>query len=45
MDKQIKGVREEWFERQAVLREQLAKRQQDIAERMRAVTIDSKVGM
>ncbi|CAB1114578.1 unnamed protein product [Ectocarpus sp. CCAP 1310/34] len=43
LDKQIKGVREEWFERQAVLREQLTKRQQDMAERMRAVTIDSKI--
>lgn len=45
LDKQIKSVRKEWFERQAVLREQLAKRQQDITERMRAVTSDSKVGM
>ncbi|CBJ33383.1 conserved unknown protein [Ectocarpus siliculosus] len=43
LDKQIQGVREEWFERQAVLREQLTRRQQDIAERMRAVTIDSKI--
>lgn len=42
LETQIDGVRKEWSERQAVLREQLGRRQQDIAQKMRAVTSDSK---
>lgn len=43
LEAQLEGVRKEWSERQRFLKEELRKRQQDIAERMRAVTSDSKV--
>ncbi|CAM9598618.1 unnamed protein product [Pylaiella littoralis] len=43
LETQIEGVRREWSDRQAVLKEQLGRRQQEIAQRMRAVTSDSKI--
>eukprot|EP00903_Cladosiphon_okamuranus_P022209 g20424.t1 len=43
LEAQVEVVRREWSERQAVLREQLGKRKQDIAQKMRTVTSDSKI--
>ncbi|CAM9646182.1 unnamed protein product [Scytosiphon promiscuus] len=43
LENQVEGLRREWSDRQAVLRDELGKRQRHIAQRMRSVTEKSKV--